>query len=292
MTTESAGSGALQLPLFLPPPHSSSPSRRSGQRHNRAVAVTQSANSAVQSLNLLSTAFSDAASNLLFNHSNSQSTGARNQSIQNRMLAHVYRCATRFVRRRGTLVSESDDPLFDSKFLSQQLRQNDLDAYISRAKASVVPIIADRISLPSVPGSVDIVNLLPPKMVDTYSNPNEKLFRPPSDRPKAPKTRLCGEQSEWVKLVCRMAAAGMLDFTISPKVVCGVFAVPKDEANDRLIIDARPTNTWFVEPDAVSLPTPDLLARLSADPSVPLFVAKVDLDNFYHRLRLPHWMRP
>jgi hypothetical protein len=208
------------------------------------------------------------------------------------MLAHLYGCASRFVRRRDALVSECDDPLFDSTFLSQHLRQNDLDAYISRAKASVVPILADRISLPSVPGAVDIINLLPPKLAETYSNPNEKLFRLPGDRPKAPKTRLCGEQSEWVKLVRRMAAAGMVDFTTSPRVVCGVFAVPKDENHDRLIIDARPTNTWFVEPDRVTLPTPDRLANLSADPSMPLFVAKVDLDNFYHRLRLPPWMRP
>jgi hypothetical protein len=207
------------------------------------------------------------------------------------MLAHLYGCATRFVRRRDALVSECDDPLFDSTFLSQHLRQNDLDAYISRAKASVVPILADRISLPSVPGAVDIVNLLPPKLVEAYSTPNEKLFRAPSDRPKAPVTRLCGDQTEWVKLVRRMAVAGMVDFTTAPKVLCGVFAVPKDEHHDRLIIDARPTNTWFVEPDPVALPTPDLLAGLSTDRSVPLFVAKVDLDNFYHRLRLPHWMR-
>src|SRR4051812_16198883 len=108
MPTDFAGTGVLQLPLFHLPPQPGSASRRSGQRHNRAVAVTQSANSAVQSLNLLSYAFSDVSANLLFSHSKSKSlpTGARNQSIQNRMLAHVYRCATRFVRRRGALVSE------------------------------------------------------------------------------------------------------------------------------------------------------------------------------------------
>ena len=186
MTAMLAGSGALKLPFFASPRHSGSPSRRSCQRYHHAVAVTQSANSAVHSLNLLSNSFADGETNRIFNHPNVFTTGARNQSIQNRMLGHIYRCSSRFVRRRGTLVSESDDPLFDSAFLSQHLRQNDLDAYISRAKASVVPIIADRISLPSVPGSVDIINLLPPKLVDTYAKPNGKLFRPPSDRPRAP----------------------------------------------------------------------------------------------------------
>jgi hypothetical protein len=84
----------------------------------------------------------------------------------------------------------------------------------------------------------------------------------------------------------------MADFTVSPKVVCGVFTVPKDKDTDRLIIDARPTNAIFAEPEPVKLPTPDLLSRLEMCKSAPTFTAKVDLDNFYHRLRLPDWMRP
>jgi hypothetical protein len=83
----------------------------------------------------------------------------------------------------------------------------------------------------------------------------------------------------------------MVSFTAKPKSVCGVFAVPKDKDADRLIIDARPTNRLFVEPAKVKLPTPDLLAQLETDPSRKFFVAKVDLDNFYHRLLLPVWIR-
>src|SRR3954470_8167742 len=48
----------------------------------------------------------------------------------------------------------------------------------------------------------------------------------------------------------------------------------------------------FVTPEKVVLPTPDLLTQLSARPDEPTYVAKVDLDNFYHRLLLPEWMRP
>ena len=88
-----------------------------------------------------------------------------------------------------------------------------------------------------------------------------------------------------------MLQCGMVDFTQTPKSVCGVFAVPKDKDSDRLIIDARPTNALFVDPEPVRLPTPDLLTRLEMSESVPTFTAKVDLDNFYHRLRLPEWMR-
>jgi hypothetical protein len=34
------------------------------------------------------------------------------------------------------------------------------------------------------------------------------------------------------------------------------------------------------------------MCSLVPDPNRPLYVAKADLDNFYHRLRLPLWMRP
>jgi hypothetical protein len=160
---------------------------------------------------------------------------------------------------------------------------------------NVVPIVADRISLPVQAGSVPLLDVLPPDVSRVYSNPSvdSSLFRPQSERPAVPPPRLSGHQTEWVKLVRRMVQCEMVDFTISPKVVCGVFAVPKDKDTDRLIIDinARPTNAIFVEPKPVKLPTPDLLSRMEMCKSVPTFTAKVDLDNFYHRLRLPNWMR-
>ena len=71
----------------------------------------------------------------------------------------------------------------------------------------------------------------------------------------------------------------------------GVFVVPKGDGL-RLIVNAIPSNTHFVDPPAVQLPTPDVLAALQADPSRPLYIGKMDLDNFYHRLRLPEWMWP
>ena len=40
----------------------------------------------------------------------------------------------------------------------------------------------------------------------------------------------------------------------------------------------------------MSLPGPDLLARLRVQRGATVLVGKDDLDNFYHRLRLPRWM--
>ncbi len=207
------------------------------------------------------------------------------------MLARVYQNASRFVSRRGALVSECDDPLFDSNLLSQ-LRQSDVGSYVSNPKATVVPVVADRIALPALPGTVDLLNILPPNISALYATPNASLFRPASERPPAPRVRRVASQAEWNRTVRKLVAADMVEFTAQPEVVCGVFAVPKDASSDRFIIDARPTNCVFAEPQPVVLPTPDLLSKLAVDPSRPLYVAKVDLDNFYHRLRLPVWMRP
>ncbi len=291
--SQPSGSGGpvFPLPLISPPPPLATRSRRCAQRHSRAVATTATANSAITAVNLLSTSFSTSATQSLFSRASTSSAHSPPpSSAQSRALAHIYRCASRFVCRRGLHRPVCDDPLSDIRFLTDHLQHSDLDAYISRPLASVVPVVADRISLPSAAGSVDLLSLLPPSVAASYAAP-DSLILPPPDRTPAPRTRLFGSSSEWVKLVRRLYTLGMVDFTTSPAVVCGVFAVPKDKDSDRLIIDARPANTVFAKPDPVKLPTPDLLARLSTDGSRPFFVAKVDLDNFYHRLRLPVWMR-
>jgi hypothetical protein len=89
-----------------------------------------------------------------------------------------------------------------------------------------------------------------------------------------------------------MHTLGMVTFLTSVKVVNGLFAIPKDKDSQRLIIDARPANAYFIEPPHVHLPTPDIFASLHVPPHTKLWIAKVDLDNFYHRLLLPLWMRP
>ena len=254
MPRHGAGAGEWPLPVFEPPIPPSSSSRRSWQRHARASAVTDTANRAIDALNMLSRSFRRVTPfDLFYNQSSSvsdsssiQSTEtnfeARNQSsTQNRLLARVYQNASRFVSRRGALVSECDDPLFDNNLLSQ-LRQSDVGSYVSNPKATVVPIIADRIALPAVPGTVDLLDILPPSIATLYAKPNTVLFRSASERPKAPRARRVASQTEWIATVRKLVAADMVEFTDRPEVVCGVFAVPKDSTSDRFIIDARPTN--------------------------------------------------
>lgn len=285
------------LPLCGLPHQPTSASRRSWQRYGNVVAATNVANCTISALNELAVSFSDRERPFDFNHirQNLNPTGARNPhdspstmtATQSRLLAHVYRCATRTLRRRESPDSTSDDPLFDSNFLSTHLRSADLDAYISRPTSAVAPIEADRVSLPGDAAAVPLMTILPPALVAEYSDP-AALLLPVADRKRAPRTRLCGTPHEYAKLVRRMMAIGMIDFTTKPRVVSGIFCVAKDGgAKLRLIMDARPVNVMFVEPEPVKLPTPDLTANMTTDPARPLYVAKVDLDNFFYRLEMP-----
>ena len=73
----------------------------------------------------------------------------------------------------------------------------------------------------------------------------------------------------------RMVSADMIDFTTQPVVVNGIFATPKSDGLQRLIIDARRANAIFVDPPAVKLPTPDLVTKLEVPSHLELFVANV-----------------
>ena len=98
--------------------------------------------------------------------------------------------------------------------------------------------------------------------------------------------------NEYHLLLRRMNERGMLSFTQQPVCVNGLFGVPKDGDAIRLIIDCRPVNALLVPSPKVALPTPDLIAQFNIAADAPLFAAKVDLDNAYHRIRMPAAWHP
>lgn len=300
MTVLPARPEVFPLPLCGMPRQPASASRRSWQRYGNAVSATHLTNCTIRALNELAVSFSDRERRPLFNHNQVlqvlNPAEARNPhdataitAAQRRLLAHVYRCATRTLRRRDSPESTCDDPLFDSNFLSTHLRNADLDVYLSRPTSPVAPVTADRVSLPADAAAVKLDTVLPPAVAAAYADP-AALLLPVADRKRAPRTRLCGTAHEWAALVRRMRAIDMVDFTTQPKAVSGIFCVAKDGGKLRLIMDARPVNVLFRDPVPVKLPTPDLTAALTTDPSRPLYAAKVDLDNFFYRLEVaPQW---
>jgi len=73
--------------------------------------------------------------------------------------------------------------------------------------------------------------------------------------------------------------------------VNGLFGVAKGDAI-RLIIDCRPVNALLVPSPHVALPTPDLITKFHVPLDQPLFAAKVDLSDYYHRIKMPAAWHP
>jgi hypothetical protein len=266
MTSSRAGAG-FPLPSIASPYPSTSRSRRLRQRANRAFHATKLANRAIAALNWLSSPsciYPPPPPSVQFL-----------SRTKNSFLSHVYTACQRFVSR---LHSPSSDDI---------LHPDILPSYSQSQR--MVPIVADQIALPTMAGTVDLLDLLPPDLACRYSGPAE-LLKPPALIQASPCTYVHGPHSQYIALLKRMAAAGMISYTTQPIVVNGLFATPKGDGKLRLIIDARPANSVFVDPPPVVLPTPDLLSKLEVPSGCNLFVAKVDLENFYHRIRLPSWM--
>jgi hypothetical protein len=171
----------------------------------------------------------------------------------------------------------------------------------SSSAAAVVPLVAQRVALPDALHIVPLSTVLPAHVAAAYTAAAaSSLMRPPLDKfvldraaPLKP-PRIAGARAEYVQLVRRMHAVGMLSFTAAPRVVNGVFAVAKDADSDRLIIDAQPANRMFVDSPHVALPNPSHLVQLQLPPSesICMYTAKSDLSNYYHHLGLPPWMQP
>lgn len=165
------------------------------------------------------------------------------------------------------------------------------DSYVSTP--ALLPVIADRVSLPDSVACLPLVNVLPVGVAAFYSTPSRFLLSSSerdrllskSQLPVRP--RCLGSKKEYIKLVKRMIALGMLGITTEPLVVNGLFAVEKDENSDRLIIDARIANCYFVLPPHTKLPSPSHLVSLVIPRGYVLRKSKCDLSNFYHNLLLP-----
>jgi hypothetical protein len=291
-----SGVGLFPLPVIEMPLRSHSHSRRVISRYHTAVNTTVLANRTIHALNHVNTSFtttdtSSYSSHLSFSNSFIQARNLPPSSSQQRLHSHIHSCVSRYIRRQ---CHDNEMNLHNDNIMSSS---DDLchffDASLSYAslKSSALRIVADKVSLPSSPGTANLLSLLPPSLRLQYSTPHS-LIRPPHERQRSPRVMLSASPSEYVALITRMYSIGMIDFVLKPEVVNGVFAVEKDGDKQRLIIDARPANNVFIDPPKVSLPTPDLLSQLVVPSSRPFYVAKVDLDNFYHRLTLPEWIRP
>jgi len=288
MTSRHSGTRLFPLPaiaLRCPP---KSRSRRLWQRFRSTAAVTELANTTIQALNSLSVSFSSH----FVSQANMPPSGTSPLLLsQQRLQAHVFSCASRFLSRQPASAGLCDSDLPLPHFTDSS--RDHLFGYIMPTQDRV-PLVAARVSLPSAPGSAALLDVLPPDLAELYAQPSARVLKDPTGSATASSTRgaFVTSHAEYVSLIKRMMQHDMLDFCTAPKAVNGVFGIEKDDQSIRLIIDARPANSLFVKSPDVQLPGPDLLAELLAPADKQLFVAKLDIDNYYHRLLLPEWMRP
>ncbi len=174
------------------------------------------------------------------------------------------------------------------------------------SSANLTPLIASRIGMPSRPGAVPLTTHMSDDHRARYEDParilRQRMKGSGTRARRVRRGRVGGSKDEYISLIRRCVGVGMWGYYEGdgpPPAVNGVFAVKKDDAHDRLIVDARAANDCFVLPPAVALPTPDTVSELYISvaersgerPDEPeLFVAKTDLSDYYHQLRLPLWM--
>jgi hypothetical protein len=298
MMKDETRAGIFPLPGVGPPCVPTSRSRRIMGRYNYRSRVTAVANLSVSALNQLNTSFAGPSPLL-------PPPASGLPAAQSRITKRVVDAADRYVSRLSSSGSTSGDSCGDLDLTlgvqwKQSLAIQAMDAlprnYVTTD--GPVPLIADRVSLPSVAGAVDLLDCLPPHLAKIYSSP-EKCLRaagsgissPSTTGGKLPKPRAFASPSEYHALIKRMVDIKMVEFTENPIVVNGLFGVPKPDGNIRLVIDGRPANDVFVEPPHIALPTPDLLSKLEVPEGKKLYVAKTDLSDYYYRISIPAWMR-
>jgi len=144
-----------------------------------------------------------------------------------------------------------------------------------------------------------MLSVLPPAVAATYTEAAlPARMRPPlqvlvlNTTQPLPPPRIGGDRREWIKLLRRMDAIGMIGWTARPKAICGAFTVAKDGVSDRFICDARHANRLFTDSPAVQLPNPSHLVQMQLPPGVMMFSGKSDLSDYYHHMGLPPHLRP
>src|SRR4029077_2177883 len=100
---------------------------------------------------------------------------------------------------------------------------------------SAIPIVAERVSLPTRLSRVPLTSLLPKDLASTYAEVNSDILSSDLqaaaavDQPSVNRSpQFYGERSEYLKLLQRMRRLNMIAFTNRPKAVNGLFGVPKD----------------------------------------------------------------
>lgn len=284
------------LRLLRRPRGCCSKSRRKQFRAGRRDAVTTLTNRAIVSVNALHSDYMcgetllplDPSSTPVCNDSTSlpaiEPSPSSDSAQQDRATRFMYATCADFARRRTRAVGCDADQM--------PLPNSPDDAIFSyaSAQAQAVPVIADRVALPTIGGAVELLDVLPADVAARY----ERLSPIVGDLAAAarqPSAMLCSP-TEYVKLIRRLLVLGLAVLSKSVLIVNGMFCVPKDDGFLRLILDCRPANAVCARPPKLNLPTPDVFARLQLLSDRRTRAAHSDQDNAFWRYAVPECWRP
>ena len=93
--------------------------------------------------------------------------------------------------------------------------------------------------------------------------------------------------SVYKRFIWRLVSLGMVRLSLDAECECGVFCVWKKNGMQRVVVDARSINQRCRRPPPVRLCSGDGLGRLELPQEMHLHVAQADVDNCFHRMRMP-----
>ena len=207
-----------------------------------------------------------------------------------------------WVSRRSENSEDADAPCCTSEAALHRLLKG-RDVYDGGAGPnSLAPCSLPRISLPTdVWSAPNLVDRVPPDVLPFLLGYQERMLRTQTERDMiAPSDRvkpyidpvLRRNRRVLLRLVKRLIKIGLFRVSVRPKGHVGIFFVHKSKGGKiRLILDCRPSNQMFTAPPSTPLATVESMCNIELDgipaDGVRLFVGVSDIDNCFHRLRLP-----
>jgi hypothetical protein len=95
----------------------------------------------------------------------------------------------------------------------------------------------------------------------------------------------------YLKFIRKLRDSAIIDFSSHFLEQVGAFCVSKKNGKQRLVVDARRSNCWFVDPPAVSLATGSALSDITVEDDGGWFIAHLDIANAFYALELPVALR-
>ena len=174
------------------------------------------------------------------------------------------------------------------------------DVGVLEAGGPTLPVRASRIAVPEVAGKVDPCLWLDPDKAEVVRN-LAALRRPEHQWEDIVRAFHQVPEDEEARVAERLLETGMAELVPEAELPAdsrgklltgGLFCVPKNEGEDRLIFDRRPENATMHRLRWASLPSGACFTKLLLGEDEFLRASGDDLRNYYYMLRLPPgWVR-